>query len=105
MDHTATFAGVDAPHAAATATPLTFDAIAAAYLEDYVLQQYRSMNTAKPRVAHLRAFFGNATVATITADRIRQYQLARRAAGIAAATINRETSALSRMLHLAIRRG
>ena len=36
---------------------------------------------------------------------MRSYQLLRRAAGAEAATINRETLALSRMLHLAIRRG
>src|SRR5204863_4321133 len=41
----------------------------------------------------------------ITADRIRDYQLVRRRHGAEAATINRETSALSRMFQIAIRRG
>lgn len=36
---------------------------------------------------------------------MRAHQLARRQQGAEAATINRETSALSRMLQLAIRRG
>ena len=85
--------------------PLSFEDLARAYLEDYVLQRYRSMSTAKPRVGHLRTFFGTLTVDQITGDAVRQYQLIRRAAGAEAATINRETSALSRMLHLAIRRG
>lgn len=40
----------------------------------------------------------------ITAEAVRQYQLHRRRQRAEAATINRETSALSRMLHLAIRR-
>ena len=35
-------------------TPVTFDIMAQAYLEDYVLQRYRTLNTARPRVEHLR---------------------------------------------------
>ncbi len=41
----------------------------------------------------------------MTADRVRGYQLARRKQGFEAATINRETSVLSRMFQLAMRRG
>ena len=37
--------------------PVTFDDLAKLYLEDFKLQQYRSLNTAKPRVGHLRSFF------------------------------------------------
>ena len=36
---------------------LTFDTMAQAYLEDYVLQRYRTLTTARARVEHLRAFF------------------------------------------------
>jgi integrase len=86
-------------------TPLTFDVMARAYLEDYQLQRYRTMNTARPRVEHLRGFFGGWPVERMTADRVRDYQLARRTYGAEAATINRETSALSRMFQIAIRRG
>src|SRR4030095_13459383 len=86
-------------------TALTFDTMAHAYLEDYVLQQYRTLNIARPRVEHLREFFGGASAEAITADSIRNYQLRRRNQGAQAATINRETSALSRMFQLAIRRG
>src|SRR5712692_4071173 len=39
-------------------TPLTFDILAQAYLEEYALQRYRTMNTARGRVEHLRGFFG-----------------------------------------------
>ena len=85
-------------------TPLTFDTMAHAYLEDYVLQQYRTLNTARPRVEHLREFFGGWSVEGMTADSIRNYQLWRRNQGAQAARINRETSALSRMFQLAIRR-
>jgi integrase len=86
-------------------TPLTFDGMARAYLEDYQLQRYRTMNTARPRVEHLRECFGGWRAETITADAVRRYQLHRRAQGAEAATINRETSALSRMFQIAIRRG
>ena len=85
--------------------PLTFDDLARAYLEDYALQRYRSMSTAKPRVGHLRGWFGGWLVTDISSNSIRQYQLWRREQGADSATINRETSALSRMFQLAIRRG
>ena len=86
-------------------TPLTFDLMAQAYLEDYVLQRYRTLNTARPRVEHLREFFGGWPAQAMTADAVRQYQLHRREQGAEAATTNRETSALSRMFQFAIRRG
>jgi integrase len=41
----------------------------------------------------------------MTADSVRNYQLQRRKQAAEAATVNRETSALSRMFQLAIRRG
>ena len=37
----------------AVGAPLTFDTIAQAYLEDYVLQRYRTLTTARARVEHL----------------------------------------------------
>jgi integrase len=86
-------------------TPLTFDTIALAYLEDYVLHQYRTLTTARARVEHLRVYFGGQPADAITADTVRNYQTHRRKEGAEAATINRETSALSRIIQLAIRRG
>ena len=50
-------------------------------------------------------FGREARVATLTTYQIRQYQLARRAAGAATGTINRETSALHRMGTLAVHWG
>jgi integrase len=85
--------------------PLTFDRVALAYLEDDQLQRYRSLSTARARVEHLRAFFGEWLIEAITADAVRRYQLHRRKQGAEAATTNRETSALSRMFQIAIRRG
>ncbi len=85
--------------------PVTFDTMAIAYLQDYQLQRYRSLTTARARVEHLRGFFGGMPAEAMTADRVRDYQLARRTQGFEAGTINRETSALSRMFQLAMRRG
>ena len=77
-----------------------------AYLQDYQVRQFRSVSTARGRTAHLAAFFGrNARAAALTTYQIRQYQLARRAAGAATGTINRETSALHRMGTLAVHWG
>jgi integrase len=85
--------------------PLTFDTMAQAYLEDYLLQRYRTLTTARARVEHLRGFFGGWGADAIRPDSVRNYQMHRRRQGAEAATVNRETSALSRMFQLAIRRG
>ena len=77
-----------------------------AYLQDYHVRQFWSQSTARGRTAHLTAFFGRAArAAALTTHQIRQYQLARRAAGAATGTINRETSALHRMCTLAVHWG
>ena len=68
--------------------------------------KFRSLGTARGRVAHLAAYFGRDARATVlTTYQMRQYQRARRAAGAAPGTINRETSALHRMLTLAVHWG
>ena len=70
------------------------------------MRQFRSLGTARGRVAHLAAYFGrDARAAALTTYQMRQYQRARRAAGAAPGTINRETSALHRMLTLAVHWG
>ncbi len=84
---------------------VTFDTLATAYLDDYVLRRLRTLDTARGRVANLRAVFGGWVVTAITAESVKDYQRTRRAAGAAAATVNRETSALSRMFHLGVRAG
>ena len=84
----------------------TLGALIDAYLQDYEVRQFRSVSTARGRVAHLAAFFGrDAHAAALTTDQIHQYQLARRAAGAATGTVNRETSALHRMCTLAVHWG
>ena len=84
----------------------TLGELSDAYLQDYQVRQFRSQSTARGRIAHLTACFGReARVATLTTYQIRQYQLARRAAGAATGTINRETSALHSMGTLAVHWG
>ena len=84
----------------------TLGELSDAYLQDYQVRQFRSQSTARGRIAHLVAFFGrDAHAAALTTYQIRQYQLARRAAGAATGTINRETSALHRMCTLAVHWG
>ena len=85
--------------------PLTFDTMAQAYLEEYVLHRYKTLTTARARVEHLRGSFGGWRAEAITPDSIRNYQKHRREGGTEASTVNRETSGLSRMFQLAIRRG
>ena len=85
--------------------PLTFDHLAAWYLDDYLVRRLRTVDTARGRVANLRATFGGQPATVMTTEAIRSYQRTGLAAGAAAATVNRETSALSRMLQLAIRAG
>ena len=102
----------DIPDATAS-PPRTFDSqgptlgdLIDAYLQDYRVRQFRSVSTARGRTAHLAACFGRAArAAALTTYQIRQYQLARRAAGAATGTINRETSALHRMGTLAVHWG
>jgi integrase len=85
--------------------PVTFDTMAQAYLEEYVLHRYKTLTTARARVEHLRGSFGGWRAEAITPDSIRNYQKHRREDGAEASTVNRETSGLSRMFQLAIRRG
>lgn len=85
--------------------PLTFQTMALAFLHDYQLHRYRSLSAARTRVEYLRHVFGEVDPDQITTESIRQYQWQRRQQGAEAATVNRETSVLNRMFHLAIERG
>jgi len=84
---------------------VTFDDLAEAYLQDYELQGYRTLDSARGRVANLRAVFGGQQASAITPGAIRGYQVTRRQQGFSAATVNRETSGLSRMFRLGIQLG
>lgn len=86
-------------------TVVTLGTMIDAYLQEYAVREFR-LNIARCRVAHLRAYFDGACIASdITTYGIRQYQIARREQGAATATINRETSALTRMFRLVVQWG
>ena len=82
-----------------------FEALTTGYVTDYELHRYRSITCLPARLRHLRGFFGGLTVREITNDVIRNYQIYRRQQGASAASVNRETSGLSRMFTIAVERG
>jgi integrase len=84
---------------------VTFDDLGRAYLAEYALHEHRTLSTARARVEHLRAVFGGLLAAAITTLQITRYQGVRRQAGMAAATVNRETAALHRMFVIGRRTG
>ncbi len=81
---------------------VTFEDLAADFLTDYTVRGLRSGDTARDRVAHLRAFFGTVRAVDITTARLRAYQAHRLQEKAQAATINRELASLSRMFKLAV---
>ncbi len=81
---------------------VTFEQLAADYLQDYRLKGQRSLREAQARVRHLQHHFGRERAVDITTPRIRAYTQARLEEGAAPATVNRDLSALGRMFSLAI---
>jgi len=82
---------------------VTFEQLQALLLADYQVNGLRSTSTVKIRLQHLAEFFGGDRAVDIQPDRLAAYQAARRAAGAAAATVNRELAALQRMFSLALK--
>jgi hypothetical protein len=77
-----------------------FDELADDFLADYRINQKRSLKKAERSIRHLRRFFEGMRVTDITTPRINAYIGKRLDAGVANATINRELTALKRMLHM-----
>jgi len=78
---------------------VTFDQLAQAYVADYKINN-KNARDAKRYVGHLEPFFGGVRAVSITTDRILYYISKRLDVGAANGTINRELSALKRMLNL-----
>ena len=79
---------------------VTFDELADGFLRDYRINQKKSLVRAERSVNHLKAFLEGARASAITTPIINQYIENRIDVGAANATINRELSALKRMLNL-----
>jgi integrase len=79
---------------------VTFDELADGLLRDYRINQKKSLVRAERSVNHLKAFFEGARASAITTPIINKYIEMRMDVGAANATINRELSALKRMLNL-----
>jgi integrase len=85
-----------------TESEITFAEIAAGYLHDFEVNGNRSLVDAKRNVKALSVHFGGLRALDIRQTKIRAYVAARRAHGLANASINRELAALRRMFSLAI---
>ncbi|BBO88368.1 tyrosine-type recombinase/integrase [Desulfosarcina ovata] len=77
-----------------------FDNLAEGLLHDYRINQRKSLIRAERSVGHLKRFFEGESVPKITSPRISQYIETRLVEGAKNASINRELSALKRMLNL-----
>jgi integrase len=77
-----------------------FDELAEAYLFDYRINQKKSLVRAERCIKHLKGEFEGARVTEITTPRIHAYIEKRLEEGVKNATVNRELSALKRLLNL-----
>ena len=77
-----------------------FDDLAEDFLLDYLINQKKSKDRAERSVNHLKVKFEGIRVPEITTPKIREYIEHRLEEGAKNATINRELSALKRMLNL-----
>jgi integrase len=84
---------------------LTFEEIKEGLLNDYKVNDRRSLSTMECRIAHLKLFFGLDRATDITVDRVKSYQVHRLEERAAHATLNREVACLNRMLSLAVESG
>ncbi len=77
-----------------------FDELAEGFLRDYRINNRKSLVRAKRSAGHLKIYFEGCRVPEITSPRIEAYIEGRMAEGAANASINRELSALKRMLNI-----
>lgn len=77
----------------------TFDAAADSYIQERQLHSAEKTRcTDQERSRALRRFFGDTPLRRITPERIVQYQIERKAAGVSGRTINMEVGLLRRIL-------
>jgi len=80
-----------------------FDELAEDFLRDYRINQRKSLARAKRSAGHLKRYFEGYSVPNINSPKIEAYIESRLKEDAANATINRELSALKRMLNLGAR--
>jgi integrase len=79
---------------------VTFVELADEFLDDYIINNRRSLTRAKRSVKHLKDKFEHFIIPAITTPKVTEYVKFRLDEGAANATINRELAALKRMLNL-----
>src|SRR5262245_4002204 len=86
---------------------VTFDQIAAGYIDDRTLKGVppARLQWSRARVTHLRTFFGGMLAVGITPAAMREFAKRRLAEGATPSTVNRDLGGLSRMFTLAIQTG
>jgi integrase len=89
----------------ATEGKVTFEECAAALETDYAVNGKRSVRSVKLSIRHLQGYFQGARALDITTDRVKRYVAIRQGEGAENASINRELSALKRMLRLMLQGG
>ena len=80
-----------------------FDELAGDFLTDYRINQKKSLRRAEEAIGHLKGYFEGFKASQITTPHIQSYIETRQDEGAANATINRELSALKRMLNMGAR--
>jgi len=81
---------------------VTFDTLATMLLDDYRVNGRRSSYRAQGAIKRLREFFGDCKAQEITSDRVVAYVAHRFEQGVAAGTVNLETSFLRHAFKLAL---
>jgi integrase len=82
---------------------VSFDEVALDLITDYRINKRKSQERAAFAVKHLTSFFGGMRVVNITTASVKDYIEKQMQSGLSNASINRELSALKRMLHLGVR--
>ena len=80
---------------------VTFDELAEDMLNDYRVNNKKSLNRVQGSIKRLESTFGGMRAVSITTDIINLYTSKRKKEGVENGTINRELSALKRMFNLA----
>lgn len=78
----------------------TFDELAEDLVNDYKVNQRKSLETLLCRLLHLRAYFSGIRASNISTDMAQRYTLERQGQGAENGTINRELTVLKRLFSL-----